>query len=318
LNYYIHIWENILLLYKGISIANKLLMPMKNIWIYLATVYIQSNWLFYSCYSSTNWNVMTIIYLWIKLMTPLSWAKDRSWNLSRKWLLSPLSLCLPSKGARENWQTKRNLVDNSCPEFPISLYTTSTQLSISWKRIGKVVWLRLYWMSLLFWMLVRILEEIQVKEWLQPSLVPLSMAFLVEVLNCFNLIGNHSIYAPTWACAGYNYYLVQNFGFEVVPWVTIIIGISIYILSHLKWHHYIDFTPNYVIEGFYLGLGFLIFNGYIDYAFGLTDMHSNRGFAVYPNRFKMYEEFFQRGDFTYLIATFAIFFFLYLGNKINT
>lgn len=143
-------------------------------------------------------------------------------------------------------------------------------------------------MSPLFWMLVRILEEIQVKEWQQASLVPLSMAFLVEVLIWLYLIGNHSIYAPTWACAGYNYYLVQNFGFEVVPWVTIIIGISIYILSHLKWHHYIDFTPNYVIEGFYLGLCFIIFNGYIDYAFGLTDMHSNRGFTVYPDRITMY------------------------------
>lgn len=90
--------------------------------------------------------------------------------------------------------------------------------------------------------------------------------------------GNHSIYVPTWVCAPYNYYLVQQYGFEVVPWVTIIIGLLIYIFSHLKWHRLIDFMPNYVIEGFYLGLGFLIFNGYIDYAFGLTDMHSNRGF----------------------------------------
>jgi len=46
----------------------------------------------------------------------------------------------------------------------------------------------------------------------------------------------------------------------------------------MKWHHLIDFMPNYVIEGYYLGLLFLIGNGYIDYAFGLSDMHSNRGF----------------------------------------
>lgn len=36
--------------------------------------------------------------------------------------------------------------------------------------------------------------------------------------------------------------------------------------------------PNYVIEGYYLGFLFLIAHGYIDYAFGLSDLHSNRGF----------------------------------------
>lgn len=46
--------------------------------------------------------------------------------------------------------------------------------------------------------------------------------------------------------------------------------------------------PIYVMEGYFLGLLFLIFHGYIDYAFGLSDMHSNRGFSVYPDKITMY------------------------------
>ena len=54
--------------------------------------------------------------------------------------------------------------------------------------------------------------------------------------------------------------------------------------------------PNYVIEGYYLGLGFIIMNGYIDYGFGLTDMHANRARTVYADRIEMYTEYFRRGD----------------------
>ena len=39
--------------------------------------------------------------------------------------------------------------------------------------------------------------------------------------------------------------------------------------------------PNYVFEGYFSGFLFLIAHGYIDYAFGLSDLHSNR--------FEMYE-----------------------------
>lgn len=59
-------------------------------------------------------------------------------------------------------------------------------------------------------------------------------------------------------------------------------------ISHLKWHHLIDFMPNYVFEGYFSGFLFLIAHGYIDYAFGLSDLHSNRGFQVYKDRFEMY------------------------------
>ena len=59
-------------------------------------------------------------------------------------------------------------------------------------------------------------------------------------------------------------------------------------MSKFNWHHLLNFMPNYVIEGYYLGLGFIIMNGYIDYGFGLTDMHANRGITVYTDRFEMY------------------------------
>ncbi|CAD8210158.1 unnamed protein product [Paramecium octaurelia] len=142
-------------------------------------------------------------------------------------------------------------------------------------------------------------------------------ALIGGLINGFFSGSNHSIYAPTWVAAGFNYQIVQKYGYEAVPWVTIMIGLQIYILSHMKWHHLIDFMPNYVIEGYYLGLLFLIANGYIDYAFGLSDMHSNRGFQVYHDRFEMYQEFFRRGDLYYFGASIFIFLLLYFGWKIN-
>lgn len=76
--------------------------------------------------------------------------------------------------------------------------------------------------------------------------------------------------------------------------------------------------PNFVIEGFYLGLGFIILNAYIDYAFGLTDMHSNRGITVYSDRIEMYTEYFKRGDMVHFGITWLVFLYLYLGNKYNS
>lgn len=50
-------------------------------------------------------------------------------------------------------------------------------------------------------------------------------AFVGAMVNGFLSGSNHSIYAPTWVTASYNYYLIQMYGFEVIPWVTVIIGV---------------------------------------------------------------------------------------------
>lgn len=57
-----------------------------------------------------------------------------------------------------------------------------------------------------------------------------------------------------------------------MPWVTLMIGIIIYVCGLFKWHHLIEFMPSYVIEGYFWGLGFLIINNYIGYGFGLSDL----------------------------------------------
>jgi MFS superfamily sulfate permease-like transporter len=86
--------------------------------------------------------------------------------------------------------------------------------------------------------------------------------------------------------------LVKTYGVEVMPWITIIVGIYIYIAGLFKWHHLSDFIPVYVIEGFLLGIASLFFLSYSDYMFGLTDNHSNRGVELYESYYDMYVSFF--------------------------
>lgn len=73
-----------------------------------------------------------------------------------------------------------------------------------------------------------------------------------------------------------------------MPWITIIVGMYIYIAGLLKWHQLSDFIPVYVIEGFLLGIASLFFFSYSDYMFGLTDNHSNRGVELYESYIEMY------------------------------
>lgn len=50
--------------------------------------------------------------------------------------------------------------------------------------------------------------------------------------------------------------------------------------------------PGFVREGYFIGLGIIIFNNYVDYAFGLSDLQSNRGFQVYQSKYDMYISYF--------------------------
>ncbi|CAD8213197.1 unnamed protein product [Paramecium pentaurelia] len=77
------------------------------------------------------------------------------------------------------------------------------------------------------------------------------------------------------------------------------------------------FYANYVIEGYYFGLLFLIANSNIDYVFGLSNMHSNNGFQLDHDIFEMNQEFYRRGCLYYLGTSIFIFFILYFGWKIN-
>ncbi|TNV75020.1 hypothetical protein FGO68_gene2290 [Halteria grandinella] len=118
---------------------------------------------------------------------------------------------------------------------------------------------------------------------------------------------------PSWVVIGLDYQLVKTYGVEVMPWITIIVGIYIYIAGLLKWHHLSDFIPVYVIEGFLLGIASLFFFSYSDYMFGLTDNHSNRGVELYESYYDMYVSFFQRGDLNFAMAAWGVFIFLQLG-----
>jgi sulfate permease, SulP family len=91
----------------------------------------------------------------------------------------------------------------------------------------------------------------------------------------------------------------------------------IYLSNQLKWHHLSDYIPEYVIEGFYLGIGAFFLFGYSDYAFGITDAHSNRGVRVYPNLISMYYHYIQRGSLWYLVASLSVFGFLQLGRRLS-
>lgn len=55
-------------------------------------------------------------------------------------------------------------------------------------------------------------------------------------------------------------------------------GLLIYLMSLMKWHQLSDYLPEFVTESFYLGVGFYFIVGYSDYAFGITDQHTVRGF----------------------------------------
>lgn len=102
--------------------------------------------------------------------------------------------------------------------------------------------------------------------------VGLSTAFVASFVNGLFSGSNHSIYVPNQMAALFNYRIIQEYGQEAVPWVTLMIGIIIYICGLFKWHHLIEFMPSFVIEGYFWGLGFLIINNYIDYGFGLSDL----------------------------------------------
>lgn len=65
-------------------------------------------------------------------------------------------------------------------------------------------------------------------------------------------------------------------------------GIIIYLLSLFRWHHLSDYIPEYVVEGFYLGSGFLFFILYSDYIFGIVDNHTNVGVKTFNNIIDMY------------------------------
>lgn len=138
------------------------------------------------------------------------------------------------------------------------------------------------------------------------------MASLVEV-NLAEYLGNHSIYMPSWVVIGLNYQLVKSYGVEVMPWVTVIVGVLIYITSLFKWHRLSDFIPVYVIEGFLLGIASLFFLAYSDYMFGLTDNHANRGVQLYSSYYEMYESYITRGDLRYALAAWFIFACLQCG-----
>ncbi|CAD8154937.1 unnamed protein product [Paramecium pentaurelia] len=147
--------------------------------------------------------------------------------------------------------------------------------------------------------------------------IGLTSAFIGSFVNGLFSGSNHSIYVPNQMAALFNYNIIEQYGVEAVPWVTLMIGIIIYICGLFKWHHLIEFMPSYVIEGYFWGLGFLIINNYIDYGFGLSDLQSNRGVQVYEDRFEMYKSYFQRGNLQHLCATIGVFLFLYIGNKVH-
>ena len=132
------------------------------------------------------------------------------------------------------------------------------------------------------------------------------MDSLVEV-NFHSLLGNHSIYMPSWVVIGLNYQLVKAYGVEVMPWVTLIVGLLIYVCSLFKWHRLSDFIPVYVIEGFLLGIASLFFLAYSDYMFGLTDNHANRGIKLYESYLDMYTSYLKRGSLPYFFGAWSVF-----------
>ncbi|CAK70148.1 unnamed protein product (macronuclear) [Paramecium tetraurelia] len=143
--------------------------------------------------------------------------------------------------------------------------------------------------------------------------VGITTAFIAALTNGFFSGSNHSIYMPSWVVIGLNYQLVKTYGVEVMPWITIIVGIYIYLAGLLKWHHLSDFIPVYVIEGFLLGIASLFFFSYSDYMFGLTDNHSNRGVELYSSYYDMFISFQERGDLYYFVGAWCVFLFLQMG-----
>lgn len=147
--------------------------------------------------------------------------------------------------------------------------------------------------------------------------VGLTTAFVAAFCNSLFSGSNHSFYVPNMISTPYLQLISYDYGPEVIPWCTILIGLIIYVCYLLRWHHLIEFMPGFVREGYFLGLGIIMFNTYIDYSFGLLDMQTNRGNTVYKSKIEMYQSYFHRGDFRHLIASFAVYLFLYFGNKIN-
>ncbi|CAD8053105.1 unnamed protein product [Paramecium primaurelia] len=145
----------------------------------------------------------------------------------------------------------------------------------------------------------------------------LTTAFIAAFVNGFFSGSNHSIYMPSWTITGWNYVLTQQYGIQILPLATFVSGLMIYLISLFKWHQLSDYIPQYVIEGFYLGSGFLFLILYSDYIFGITDNHTNVGQKLYSNLIEMYISYYERGDLYNVLYTFLIFMFLQFGYKFH-
>ncbi|MDP3970896.1 MAG: SulP family inorganic anion transporter [bacterium] len=124
--------------------------------------------------------------------------------------------------------------------------------------------------------------------------IPLSLALAITsgatptqgIITAFwaGLIGallggsNYNIVGPTGALAGVlvSYTLIH--GYQVLPMVAILSGIIIMIAYIFRLDKYIIFIPRSVVNGFTLGVAFIIGFGQLDSALGMADIHKTESF----------------------------------------
>lgn len=140
--------------------------------------------------------------------------------------------------------------------------------------------------------------------------VGLMTAFIAAFVNGFLSGSNHSIYMPSSIVPILLIQIQKEYGQEIIPWVTLISGLLIYCASLMKWHRLSDYMPDFVIEGYFLGVAFFFIVRYSDYAFGLADLGTVRGYRQYPNVVETYYNLILRGNVFYFLLSISVFLFL--------